>query len=332
LVCGKFEVDIMINIAIIGFGIVGSGSYDLVTQNAGIIEKQAGVPVRVKKIVDILDFDGHPARGLLTKNFDDVMNDPSISIVIETIGGARHAYDFTKRALSGGKSVVTSNKELVSKHGLELVEIAKKNNATYLFEASVGGGIPIIRPIKQCLAANEITEVYGIVNGTTNYILTKMRDDERSFEEALKEAQEKGYAEKDPTDDIDGHDPGRKINILAWTAFGKMVDNEKIEKKGVGGITAEDIKKAKADGCAIKLIARAKLIDGDVHCSVSPELIPMSDPLAMVDGVYNGIVVRGNFVGDVMFFGQGAGGRATASAVISDVIEIAKGMAASRTK
>jgi homoserine dehydrogenase len=320
----------MINIAILGFGIVGSGSYDLTVQNAGLIEKKVGDSVKVKKIVDILDFSKHPAWSLFTKNFDDVMNDPEISIVIETIGGTRFAYDFTKRALAGGKSVVTSNKELVSTHGLELAEIAKKNNAVYLFEASVGGGVPIIRPLKQCLAANEIEEIFGIVNGTTNYILTKMRDDGISFEDALKQAQAKGYAEKNPTDDIEGHDPIRKMNILAWTAFGKMADPENTSAKGISGVTAEDIKKAKADGCSIKLIGRAKMVNGKVHCTVAPECVPLNNPLATVDGVYNAIVVRGNFIGDVTFHGQGAGGRATASAIIGDVIEIARNMVASR--
>ena len=325
----KIEVSAMINIAIAGFGIVGSASYDLTVSNAAQIEKKAGDKVRVKKIVDILDFSSHPAHDLFTKNFDDVMNDPSISVLIETIGGTRFAYDFTKRALARGKSVVTSNKELVAAHGPELVEIGEKNGATYLFEASVGGGVPIIRPIKQCLAANEITEIYGILNGTCNYILTRMRDG-KEFSEALKEAQEKGYAEKDPSDDIGGVDPGRKMSILSWTAFGKTIEESKIVRKGISDITPEDIKKAAAAGNVIKLIGRVRKEGDDIRCTVSPELIPTSDPLAMVDGVYNAIVVRGNFIGDVTFYGQGAGGRATASAIIGDVIEIAKNIVASR--
>ena len=320
----------MINIAIIGNGIVGSATYDLSIQNAGLIEKKVGDSIRVKKIVDILDFPNHPEPELLTKSFDDVMNDPAISIVVETIGGVRAAYEFTKRALAGGKSVVTSNKELVATHGLELTDIAKKNNAVYLFEASVGGGVPIIRPLKQCLAANDFCEIYGILNGTTNYILTMMRDEGKTFDEALKEAQAKGYAENNPTADIEGHDTARKIAILAWTVSGTLVDIEKIKMKGISDITAEDIEKAKADGCAIKLIGRAKLADGKVQCSVAPERIPLSDPMALVDDVYNAIVVKGNFIGDVMFYGQGAGGKATASAVMSDVIEIARSMVASR--
>jgi homoserine dehydrogenase len=327
----KTKVGIMINSAIIGFGVVGSASYDVTIQNAGLIEERVGDSVKVKKIVDILDFSNHPARELITKNFDDVMNDPTISIVIETIGGVRHAYDFTKRALMGGKSVVTSNKELVATHGVELTEIARKNNACYLFEASVGGGVPIIRPLKQCLAANDIEEIFGILNGTTNYILTKMREEGVPFAEALKDAQNKGYAEYNPAADIEGHDAGWKISILSWVAFGKSVDSKRLDKKGINNITAEDIEKAKADGCVIKLIGRAKMLDGEVHCTVAPELIPLGNPLATVEGVYNAIVVRGNFVGDVMFYGQGAGGRATASAVIGDVIEIARSMVASRT-
>jgi len=320
----KIEVDLMINIAILGFGIVGSGTYDLTVENADLIERKVGVPVRVKKIVDILDFSKHPAGKLVTKNFDDVRNDPSISIVIETIGGTRVAYEFTKAALLAGKNVVTSNKALVSEHGIELIEIAKKNNVQYLFEASVGGGIPIIRPLKQCLAANEIEEIYGVLNGTTNYILTRMRDAGILFADALKEAQAKGYAEKDPADDINGADAARKINILSWVAFGELVDYEKIQRKGVGDITPEDIKKAKADGVVIKMVARAKKVNGKIQCSVEPLRVPLGSPFALVDGVQNAIIVRGNFVGEVMFYGPGAGGRATASAVVSDVIELAR--------
>jgi len=320
----------MINIAIIGFGVVGSAAYDVTIQNAGLIEKRVGDSVKVKKIVDIRDFDNHPARGLLTKNFEDVTNDPTISIVIETMGGLHPAYEFTKAALMSGKSVVTSNKELVATYGPELTDIAKKNKISYLFEASVGGGIPIIRPLKQCLAANEFSEIFGILNGTTNYILTKMREEGRPFAEVLKDAQEKGYAELNPAADIEGYDTGRKISILSWVAFGKGVEIEKIDRKGIGDITAEDIRKAKAAGGVIKLIGRAKMVDGEVHCTVAPEIIPLNDPLAIVDGVYNAIVVRGNFIGDAMFYGQGAGGRATASAVIGDVIEISRNIVASR--
>ena len=330
--CGKIEVGNMIDIAIVGFGVVGSATYEVAVQNAGLIEERVGDSVRVKRIVDIIDLSSHPAWGLVTKDFNDVMNDPEISIVIETIGGVRHAYDFTKAALAGGKSVVTSNKELVATHGLELMEIARRSGASYLFEASVGGGIPIIRPLRQCLAANRIDEVYGILNGTSNYILTVMRDEGKPFADALKDAQEKGYAENDPTADIEGHDACRKICILSWVAFGKMVDGGRVERKGIGDITADDIKDARAAGYAIKLIGRAKLIDGEVRCTVGPERVPLSDPLAIVDDVYNAIVVRGDFIGDAMFYGQGAGGSATASAVMGDVIEIARGMVASRKR
>jgi len=322
----------MINIAIMGFGVVGSAAYDVTIQNAGLIEKRVGDSVKVKKLLDIRDFEGHPARGLLTKNLDDLTNDPEISIVIEAMGGLKPAFEFTKKVLMSGKSVVTSNKELVATHGQELTDLAKENKVSFLFEASVGGGIPIIRPLKQCLAANEIDEIYGILNGTTNYILTKMREEGKPFAEALKDAQEKGYAELKPAADIDGLDTSWKISILSWVAFGKFVDIEKIGMKGIGGITAEDIANAKADGCVIKLVGRAKLINGKVHCTVAPETISSGDPLAIVDGVYNAIVVRGNFVGDVLFYGQGAGGRATASAVMGDVMEIARGIVASRKK
>ena len=324
------EVEIMINIAILGFGVVGSGTYYNAVENAELIEKRVGDSIRVKKIVDILDFPNHPAPELLTKDFNEVMKDPSISIVVETIGGVRVAYDFTKAALMGGKSVVTSNKELVAKHGVELTEIAKKNNVKYLFEASVGGGIPIIRPLKQCLAANDITEIYGILNGTSNYILTKMRKDGMSFDAALKEAQAKGYAENNPAADIEGHDTKRKICILAWVASGTMIDSEDIPTKGITEITKKDMEKAKAAGCVIKLIGRAKLTGGKVECSVGPELISLSEPLALVDDVFNAIVVEGNFVGTTMFYGHGAGSRATASAVMGDVMEIARGIVAHR--
>jgi len=320
----------MIKIAIIGFGVVGSAVYDLTISNADIIKEKVGDDVEVSRIVDIRDFDHHPAPELLTKRFEDITDDPSISIVIESIGGLKPAFQFTKAVLMNGKSAITSNKELVAMHGEELERIAKENNVHYLYEASVGGGIPIIRPIKQCLAANEFTEIIGILNGTTNYILTKMRLEGVTFADALKDAQEKGYAELNPSADVEGYDTYRKLSILSWTAFGKFIDAEKIERKGVGDITAEDIEKAKASGHVIKFVGRAKLIDGEVQCTVLPELIPLGDPLAMVDGVYNAIIVRGNFIGDAMFYGPGAGGKATASAVMSDVIEIAKKLTAHR--
>ena len=323
-ICERTKVSIMINIAIIGFGVVGSATYDVTVRNAELIEERVGVPVKVKKILDIRDFDNHPARELFTKDFEDIMKDPEISIVVESIGGLRPALEFTKAALTGGKSVVTSNKEIVAMHGRELTDIAKQKNVSYLFEASVGGGIPMIRPIKQCLAANEIDEIFGILNGTTNYILTKMREEGKPFAEALRDAQEKGYAELNPAADIEGYDTCRKMSILSWVAFGKSIDIEKIDRKGISEITAEDIEKAKAAGCAIKLVGRAKLIGGEVRCTVAPESVPMSDPLAIVDGVYNAVVIRSNFIGDTMLYGQGAGGKATASAVMGDVIEIAR--------
>ncbi|MCL2712417.1 MAG: homoserine dehydrogenase [Methanomassiliicoccaceae archaeon] len=320
----------MINIAIIGFGVVGSATYETTVENAKLIEKRVGDTVKVKKIVDIRDFDDHPAKGLLTKNFEDVVNDRTISIAVESIGGLRPAFEFTKALLMSGKSVVTSNKELVATHGLELADIASRNNVSYLFEASVGGGIPIIRPLKQCLAVNEFTEIIGILNGTTNYILTKMREEGSSFADALKDAQEKGYAELNPAADVEGYDTCRKLSILCWTAFGKLVDIEKFDRKGISGITAEDITKAKAAGCVIKLVGRAKMVNGEVKCSVAPEIIPLGGPLAIADGVDNVIIVRGNFIGETTFYGPGAGGRATASAVMSDVIEIARSIVSHR--
>ncbi|MCL2786546.1 MAG: homoserine dehydrogenase [Methanomassiliicoccaceae archaeon] len=320
----------MINIAIIGFGVVGSATYELTVRNAELIGKRVGDAVKVKRILDIRDFDDHPASGLMTKKLDDIVNDKDISIVVESIGGLKPAFEFTKAVLMSGKSAITSNKELVAVHGQELEEIARQNNVSYLYEASVGGGIPIIRPLKQCLAANEFTEIIGILNGTTNYILTKMRMEGVAFADALKDAQEKGYAELNPSADVEGYDTYRKLSILSWTAFGKFIDAEKIDRKGIGDITAEDIAKAKGDGRVIKLVGRAKLVDGEVRCTIAPEAITVGDPLAIADGVYNAIIVRGNFIGDAMFYGPGAGGEATASAVMSDVIEIARNMVASR--
>jgi homoserine dehydrogenase len=328
----RTKVSMMINIAIIGFGVVGSATYEVTVQNAKIIEERAGDTIKVKRIVDIRDFDDHPARHLLTKNIEDVVNDKEISMAVESIGGLRPAFDFTKALLMSGKSVITSNKELVAMHGLELAEIAKQNKVSYLFEASVGGGIPIIRPIKQCLAANNINEIVGILNGTTNYILTKMREEGIPFADALKDAQEKGYAELNPSADVDGYDTCRKLSILCWMAFGKLVEVEKFDRKGIGDITAEDIEKAKAAGSVIKLVGRAKLVDGEIRCSVAPETIPVGDPLAIAEGVYNTIIVRGDNIGEAMFYGPGAGGKATASAVMGDVIEIARKMVSSRRR
>ena len=315
----------MINIAILGYGTVGSGVYEVVCKNAQSIKRKAGRQIVVKRILDLRDFDDHPQKELFTKDYDDILNDSEIEIVVETIGGLEPAYRFTKSALLAGKSVVTSNKELVAAHGTELLKIAREQNVNYLFEASVGGGIPIIRPLNGCLAANEITEIFGILNGTTNYILTKMIKDGISFETALSQAQEKGYAERNPAADVEGHDACRKICILASLAFGKAVDSSAIHTEGITNITLDDVKAAEGLGYVIKLIGYTKSTDNKVICRVSPMLVPKDNPLSGVEDVFNAIMVRGDQVGDVMFYGRGAGKLPTASAVVADVIDIVKG-------
>lgn len=316
----------MIQIAILGYGTVGSGVYEITQKNAKSIKRKSGKEIVVKRILDLREFDDHPHKELFTKDFDDILNDSDISIVVETIGGLEPAYRFTKSALLAGKSVVTSNKELVATHGTELLRIAREQNVNYLFEASVGGGIPIIRPLNGCLAANEITEIFGILNGTTNYILTKMIKDGESFADALRQAQEKGYAERNPEADVEGHDACRKICILASLAFGKAVDADKIHTEGITNITLEDVREAADLGYVIKLIGYTKKTeDGRTICRVSPMLVPEGNPLSGVEDVFNAIMVRGDSIGDVMFYGRGAGKLPTASAVVADVIDIVKG-------
>jgi len=315
----------MANIAIMGFGTVGSGAYEILSQNAENLHKKCGQPLTVKKVLDLRDFPGHPAGELMTKNFDDILNDDEISIVVETIGGTRPVYQFTKALLEKGKSIVTSNKEMIAVHGKELVKLAAKNNARYLFEASVCGAIPIIRPLTTCLAANNITEIKGILNGTTNYILTTMLKTGESFDVVLKQAQDQGYAERDPSDDIEGRDTCRKIAILAWLAFGEDINWQDIPTEGITKITLDNLRKAEADGCMIKLIGHAKLENGKVKCKVSPMCLPKCDPLATVDDVFNAVVVSGSYAGDIMFYGSGAGQLQTGSSIVADVIDIVRG-------
>ena len=291
-------------------------------------ERKAGQEIDIKYILDIRDFEDHEESHLFTKDFNDILNDDEVSVVIEVMGGTNPAYDFSKAALLAGKHVVTSNKELVATHGTELLNIAKEHNINYLFEASVGGGIPIIRPLNQCLAANEIEEIYGILNGTTNYILTKMIKEGAGFEEALKEAQEKGYAERNPSADVDGIDACRKIAILASLASGKFVDSHKILTEGISKLEKADAKYAEKMNCVIKLIGYAKLEeDGRVFTRVCPMLIPDDHQLSDVNGVFNAILVHGDSIGDVMFYGRGAGKLPTASAVVADVIDAVKHIA-----
>ena len=318
----------MIKVAILGYGVVGSGVYEIIRKNAKSIKRKAGQEIDIKYILDIRDFEDHEESHLFTKDFNDILNDDEVSVVIEVMGGTNPAYDFSKAALLAGKHVVTSNKELVATHGTELLNIAKEHNINYLFEASVGGGIPIIRPLNQCLAANEIEEIYGILNGTTNYILTKMIKEGAGFEEALKEAQEKGYAERNPSADVDGIDACRKIAILASLASGKFVDSQKILTEGISKLEKADAKYAEKMNCVIKLIGYAKLEeDGRVFTRVCPMLIPDDHQLSDVNGVFNAILVHGDSIGDVMFYGRGAGKLPTASAVVADVIDAVKHIA-----
>lgn len=314
----------MKKIAIIGFGVVGSGVYEIIRKNKEILTKKAGEEIEIAKILDIRDFSAHEEAHLFTKDFNDLVSDGEIDIVVETMGGIKFAYEYTKALLQAGKSVVTSNKELVAAHGDEFFRIAKEKNVRYLYEASVGGGIPIIRPLANDTAANEICEVSGILNGTTNYILTKMFKENDSFESALKTAQELGYAEKDPTADVDGFDACRKISILMSLVTGKKIPSEMVHTAGIRTISAEDVAYAAAIGCTIKLIGCGFIKDGKVNASVEPMLIPHSCPLSTVEDVFNGVMVKGNMVDSLMFYGRGAGKLPTASAVMGDVVDIVR--------
>lgn len=310
-------------IAIMGFGVVGSGVGEVVTKNQETLISRCGEPVEIAHILDLRDFPDSEFD-CFTKDFDDILNDPEVGVVVETMGGVKPAYDFTKRLLLAGKHVVTSNKELVAAHGTELLNIARENSINYLFEASVGGAIPIIRPMYSCLTAGEATDVFGILNGTTNYILTQMFQCGESFETALKAAQQKGYAEADPTADVEGFDTCRKIAILAALAFGRALDYTKISTEGITKITAEDVAFAEKLGYAIKLIGHSKK-DGDaVYAAVFPAFVPKSSPLAGINDVFNGIIVRGDDLGEVMFYGRGAGKLPTANAVVADVVDAIK--------
>ena len=313
-------------IAIMGFGTIGSGVAELLLKNQkSIVAKSGHNALDIKYILDIRDFSNHELGKYFTTDFNNILNDSSVGIVVECMGGTTPAYEYVSACLKAGKSVVSSNKELVAAKGYELLELAKENNVNFLFEASVGGGIPIIRPISQCLAANEIGEIAGILNGTTNFILTKMIEDGMAFDEALKLAQDNGYAERDPSADILGHDAARKICILASLCFGKHVYPDAVETEGITNITPEDVAYAKNWGGVIKLIGRAKLNDNErISATVGPCLIQNHSQLASVDDVFNAILVRGDAIGDVVFYGKGAGKLPTASAVVADVIDCAK--------
>ncbi|TAH67751.1 MAG: homoserine dehydrogenase [Anaerolineaceae bacterium] len=315
----------MINIAVLGYGTIGSGVVEVLNTNGESIRKRAGAKINIKYVLDIREFPGDPISEILVHDVNIILNDPQVKIVVEVMGGINPAYSFVKEALLKGKSVVTSNKELVAKHGAELLDIAKTRNLNFLFEASVGGGIPIIRPLNQSLTADEIVEITGILNGTTNYMLTKMSEEGIGFNEALEDAQALGYAERDPSADVDGHDACRKIAILSSLAYGMQVDFEDIYTEGIANITDVDILYAKALDARIKLFASSiREDDENVYAMVAPMMIRANHPLYSVNDVFNGIYVRGNVIGDVMFYGSGAGKLPTASAVVADVVDAAK--------
>ena len=317
----------MIQIAVMGYGTVGSGVVEVLSTNQASIDKRVGEEVRVKYVLDLRDFPGDPVESVLVHDFETIVNDPEVKVVVEVMGGVEPAYTFTKRCLLAGKSVCTSNKALVAAHGAELLQIAKDKNLNYLFEASVGGGIPIIRPPQTCLTADEIVEISGILNGTTNYILTNMTYGGASFDDALKDAQDKGYAERNPEADVEGHDACRKIAILTSLVSGQRVDFEDIYTEGITKVTAEDIKYADKLGRVIKLLAMSKKeADGKYYAMVAPFLIDAANPLYSVNGVFNAIFVEGNMLGDSMFYGSGAGKLPTASAVAADVVDACKNL------
>lgn len=314
----------MVQIAVLGYGTVGSGVVEVIDTNHESINRKAGDEINIKYVLDLRDFPGDPVQEILVHDFETIINDPEVDIIVEVMGGLEPAYTFTRRALEAGKSVCTSNKELVAEHGVELLELARKNNINYLFEASCGGGIPIIRPLNSSLTADEIDEVTGILNGTTNYILTKMASDGSEFEEALKEAQNYGYAERNPETDVEGYDACRKIAILSSLAYGNHVRYEDIYTEGITKITAADIKYAVAMGTSIKLLATSRKMEEGFYAMVSPVMISKKSPLYSVNGVFNAIFIHGNVLGDAMFYGSGAGKLPTASAVVSDVVDCAK--------
>ena len=315
----------MVNVAIIGHGVVGSGVAEIIINHNELISQKAKRKINLKYVLDIRDFDNLPYSDKFIKDFDTILNDDEVKVVIETAGGATFAYDYVKVCLLKGKSVVTSNKELVAAKGAELLKIAMDNNINFMFEASVGGGIPVLRPIAQCLAANDLTEITGILNGTTNFILTKMIKENMPFDDALSMAQRLGYAERNPSADIDGHDAARKICILASLAFGKHVYPEQIKTNGIRGMLLSDTNLASDMGYVTKLIGNSKVLaDGKITASVSPAAVKKTDIVAGADDVFNIIKVRGDAIGDVAFYGRGAGKLPTASAVVADVIDCVK--------
>ena len=318
--------DIIDDGAVLGYGTVGSGVIEVIRTNQSIVNKKAEQDINIKYVLDLRDFPGDPVEEILVHDFNTIVEDPEVDIVVEVMGGTGAAYTFVKNSLLAGKSVCTSNKALVAKYGPELMAIAKEKNVNFLFEASVGGGIPILRPLKTSITADKIEAIIGILNGTTNYILTQMATEGWDFDSALKKAQEMGFAEANPEADIEGHDACRKIAILLALVAGKHVDFEKIYTEGISKITATDIEYAKKCGRAIKLLASAKEVNGKYVAMVAPFMLTASHPLFNVNSVFNAIFVTGNVLGDVMFYGSGAGKLPTASAVVSDVVEAAKNL------
>ena len=314
----------MINIAVMGYGTVGSGVVEVINTNGARINQRIGEELNVKYVLDLRDFPEDPIQEKIVHDFETIIQDEDIKIVVEVMGGIEPAYTFVKRSLQAGKSVATSNKALVAKHGAELLSIAEENNINFLFEASVGGGIPIIRPLNSSLTADEIEEITGILNGTTNYMLTKMFYEGADYDTVLKEAQANGYAERNPEADVEGYDACRKIAILSSLISGQQVDFEDIYCEGITKITAQDMKYAKAMGTTIKLLASSKRHGNHLHAIVAPCMLYPEHPLYNVNGVFNSIFVHGNVLGDAMFYGSGAGKLPTASAVVADVVDAAK--------
>lgn len=314
----------MIQVAVMGYGTVGSGVVEVIEKNKAEINKKSGEELNIKYILDLREFPGDPYADRVVHDVEQILKDPEVQIICETMGGINPAYDFTKRALLSGKSVCTSNKELVANHGPELLKIAHENKCNYLFEASVGGGIPIIRPLNYSLTAEKIDAITGILNGTTNYILTKMEKEGADFADVLKEAQEKGYAERNPEADVEGYDACRKIAILSSLMCGKNVKYEDIYTEGITKITTRDFIYAQAMGRTIKLLGKSMEVDGSFYAMVAPFMISKEHPLAMVNDVFNAVCVHGNMLGDSMYYGRGAGKLPTASAVVSDVVDCAR--------
>ena len=314
----------MANIAVLGYGTVGSGVVEVINTNRKNIESKADDNINIKYVLDLREFPDDPVQKILTHDFEDIINDDTIDVVVEVMGGTKPAFDFVKRSLEAGKSVCTSNKELVAAHGDELMAIAQENNVNFLFEASVGGGIPIIRPINRSITSDKILKIMGILNGTTNYMLTKMSREGLDYGDVLKDAQQKGYAERNPAADVEGFDACRKIAILTSLATGKRVDFNDIPTEGITNIGKKDIEYVNKMGASIKLLASADLSTENIWARVAPTIIMQENPLSSVNDVFNAILLEGNMLGEVMFYGKGAGKLATAAAVVSDIVEAIK--------